>query len=271
MNTAQEELMDRLAGFFRQLPEVEAIAVSGSLTSGVSTDKSTDIDLYVFTTAILALEARKAIVEQAGGAARADLNLAYWGPGDEWIHAPTGIEVDTMYWDTRWIEGMLDNVLKRHQASLGYTTAFWHTMQTARPLFDRRGWLARLKAQCEQPYPEELRRNIITQNLAVLRQVIPSYTTQIEKAVRRGDLVSINHRVAALLASYFDVVFAFNRVLHPGEKRLLEHAARLCPRLPENMAGQVSAVLRAAGQGDAQLMVEINRLVDGIEALAAQD
>jgi hypothetical protein len=97
--------------------------------------------------------------------------------------------------------------------------------------------------------------------------VIPGYSHQIEKAVRRGDQVSVNHRVSALLASYFDVIFAFNRVLHPGEKRLLEHATRLCPCLPENMAERVTSVVRAAGQGDEQLIDEVNRLVDGIEKM----
>jgi hypothetical protein len=29
--------------------------------------------------------------------------------------------------------------------------------------------------------------------------------------------VSLNHRTAALLASYFDVLFALNRVHHPGD------------------------------------------------------
>ena len=47
----------------------------------------------------------------------------------------------------------------------------------------------------------------------------------------------------ALVASYFDILFAFNRMSHPGEKRLIEQAARLCPRLPRNMAAQMESVL----------------------------
>ena len=93
------------------------------------------------------------------------------------------------------------------------------------------------------------------------------YQSQVEKAVKRGDLVSINHRVSGLVASYFDILFAFNRVPHPGEKRLVEQAQRLCPRLPDHLATQLETVLRCAGDTDPQLVVEIDCLVDDLEAL----
>lgn len=269
MDDPYTKLITRLVDLYRQFPQVEAIALAGSHTSGGSIDPASDIDICVFTTALIPLEAREKLVARAGGAKRANMNLDYWGLGDEWFDATTGIEVDAVYWDTHWIEGVLEGVINRCQPALGYSTSFWHTLRSARVLFDRGGWLGGLKELCERPYPEDLRRNIITNNLAVLRAVIPSYAHQIEKAVQRGDLVSVNHRVAALLASYFDVIFAFNRVLHPGEKRILEHAARLCPRLPENMTDHVTAVLQAAGQGDARLIEAVNRLVDGVEEMAA--
>jgi hypothetical protein len=101
----------------------------------------------------------------------------------------------------------------------------------------------------------------------VLRAVIPSYLRQVEKALWRGDLVSVNHRLAALLASYFDIVFAYNRVLHPGEKRLVEQAGRLCPRLPVDMVDDVHAALRAAGDGSPDLLARLNRLLDRLDAL----
>ena len=56
---------------------------------------------------------------------------------------------------------------------------------------------------------------------------MPSFLYQVDKAVERNDLISINHRTTELLASYFDIIFALNEKLHPGEKRLLDHTKDL--------------------------------------------
>jgi hypothetical protein len=263
-------LASRLAGLFSQFPQVEAVAVSGSLTSGASTDSASDIDLYVYTTGVIPLEQRLALVESAGGASRANMNLDYWDLGDEWFHAPTGIEIDAMYWDIHWAEEMLDRVINRCQSATGYSTSHWHTIRNSQPLFDRAGWFAGLQALSSQPYPEELRRAIITRNHALLRGVIPAYLHQVEKAARRGDLVSVNHRVAALLASYFDILFAANGQLHPGEKRLVDQALRLCPSLPEDMAADVAGVLQCAGAAGLEIVARLKKMLDRLDAWLEQ-
>lgn len=150
---------------------------------------------------------------------------------------------------------------------MGYSTAHWHTIRGLRPLFDRSGRLARMQALSREPYPEPLRENIISKNYPLLRDIIPSYMHQAEKAVRRGDRVSTNHRVAAFLASYFDILFAHNRVLHPGEKRLIESAERLCPVLPPNMRQDVESALESAGTASPRLVEDLNRLIDGLNGL----
>jgi len=260
-----QDLALQLAGLYSQFTQVQSVAISGSLTSGVVTDLASDIDLYIYTTAPIPLEDRIALVEAVGGASRADMNLDFWDPGDEWFHAATGIEADVMYWDTAWVEDMLDRVVNRCQVSLGYTTAHWNTIQKSRALFDRNGWFARLQADYAVAYPEPLRRAIIARNHAILRGVIPAYFHQIEKAARRGDPVSVNHRVAALLASYFDIVFAVNRVLHPGEKRLIDQAQRLCIRLPGGMASQIEQVLRSAGMPGGSVIADVECLLDQMD------
>jgi hypothetical protein len=259
------ELTRSLTSLFCDLAQVEAIALGGSQTAG-ATDPDSDLDLYVYTTSEIPVDARTAIVDQLG-ATCADLDLRFWDLGDEWYDASTGIEVDVIYWDTTWIASQIDRVLVDHQASLGYSTCFWYTVLHSRILFDRRGWLRALKDRCSAPYPESLRTAIIAKNRPVLRDTIPSYLHQIEKALRREDLVSLNHRVAALLASYFDLLFALNRLPHPGEKRLLEQASQSCTLLPDDMAEQVEAVLRAAASGERQLVARIHDLVDGLELL----
>jgi hypothetical protein len=53
------------------------------------------------------------------------------------------------------------------------------------------------------------------------------YLEQIKAAIVRQDPVSLNHRIAAWLSSYFDILFATNGQFHPGEKRLLTYAGEL--------------------------------------------
>lgn len=258
-------LSTRLAALFGEWPPVVAVALGGSSAGGVA-DGASDVDLYVYTRGELPLVARRAIVERAGGASRADMDLPYWGGGDEWIHAATGIEVDVILFDAKWMEAQLRHVLVDHAPSLGYTTAFWHTIRLSRPLHDPTGWLAGLQAEATAPYPDALRRAIVAYNRPVLRDIIPSWRNQMAKAVSRGDRVGINHRLAKLLASYFDILFAVNRQTHPGDKRLLAWAAALCPSLPEGMAEDVTAALAAAGAAPGELLGHVDRLLDRLDA-----
>ena len=268
-DSPSERLIRELTRRFQAFPNVEAVAVGGSLAQGTG-DRQSDIDLYVYAPTAIPLGARKALVTDMR-ASRADLNLQFWDLGDEWYDEATGIEVDVIYWDPAWIEGQLDRVWRQHQASMGYTTCHWYTVRHSRLLYDRRGWFRDLQQQSERPYPEALREDIIYRNHAVLRRVIPSYVHQIEKASRRADLVSLNHRLAALLASYFDVVFALNRTLHPGEKRLVDWAQAHCVRLPVAMAEQVEGMLQAACAVDGSLVSRVHALVDNLDELLRQE
>lgn len=119
------------------------------------------------------------------------------------------------------------------------------------------------QAKADQPYPEKLRQDIIFKNHSVLRNTIPSYHYQIEKAVKRSDLVSVNYRIGGLLASYFDVLFALNRETHPGEKRLLTKAGQLS-LLPVNMVEEVTAVLQARDNG---VITAVNTLLNNLDTL----
>jgi hypothetical protein len=268
MSSAHETLTQELTRRFSAFLEVEAVGVGGSLASG-SADTHSDIDLYVFCHSVLPLSARQAITAEMK-VTHANLNLTLWDIGDEWYDSATGIEVDVIYWSPDWIEAQLNRLWVQQQPSMGYSTCFWTTMRNLRILFDRCGWLEKILVQTRQPYPEALRLAILEKNHSVLRHTIPSYTHQIEKVARRGDLVSLNHRVAALLASYFDVLFALNRVLHPGEKRLLNWAQSLCPLQPEHMAGEVEAVLRAAA--DTQTLPQrVHTLIDSLDELMLKE
>ncbi len=264
------ELATHVAGLFSERPEVESVALGGSLRSD-HVDAATDVDLYVYTRADIPLDIRREIVRRSGRAGRVDLGLDYWGPGDEWLDSGSDIEVDVVYFDAHWMQDQVNRVMRDHKPSLGYSTCFAFTVRRSLELHDPRGWFAGLQTVCREPYPEALRRNIVAHNHPVLRQIIPSYYGQLEKAVQRGDLVSVNHRLAGLLASYFDILFAVNRELHPGEKRLPQKAAASCSSLPENMETEITAVLTSAGTPADSFLAHVTRLLDHLDALLVRE
>ncbi|MCW5850820.1 MAG: DUF4037 domain-containing protein [Anaerolineae bacterium] len=253
-----------VADLFAALPQVEAVALAGSQTTGVA-EPGSDLDLYVYSREPVSVADRARLITPR--ASRLELDNQFWEPGDEWIEAASGLAVDVMYRAPAFIEAQLDRLLVAHEASVGYSTAFWHNVLTSRPLFDRAGWFVGVQARARQPYPEPLRAAIVAKNWSILARTISSYRRQLEKAVSRGDLVSVNHRVAALLASYFDILFALNRLPHPGEKRLLAFAAQRCSLLPIGMTEQVESLLRATAVGDETLLAHVDTLVAGLEGL----
>lgn len=262
-------IADAVAAAFGRLPAVGAVAMAGSHIAGVADDGS-DVDLYVYAADPIPITARLAIAAQF--ATCREMGNTFWEPGDEWIDARTGIHLDVMYRTPAWIEGQLDRVLVRHEASLGYSTCFWHNVLHSTPLFDRAGWYQDLQAAAARPNPEPLKRAIITRNHPILRQSLSSYSRQIERAIRRADSVSVQHRITALLASYFDILFAVNELPHPGEKRLLQFAVTHCTKTPPNMEMQVNALLEiAARPASPAVVISVNALLEEIDDLLANE
>lgn len=262
------ELANHLAQAFSAFPQVKAIAFSGSQASGMA-DSGSDIDLYFYITAPIPVEERMALIRKLGPS-HGTYNEPFWGTGDEWYHAESGIMADCIYWNADWMEEQLSKLLDRFEASQGYTTCLWHTVRQSRALYDPHGWFAQLKQKAERPYPEELRQAILAFNHPQMRRVTTSYRQQLTKAVLRDDPVSVNHRLAELLRCYFDILFAVNRVLHPGEKRLLKFAGQL-PRLPESMEADVRAVLAGAGNPSPALLASVDQLLDRLDTFLAAE
>lgn len=263
--SASMSLARTVAALYAELPAVTAVVVAGSLAAGVADDQS-DIDLYVYSLAELPLDDRRRIAQQ--GSIRADVDNRFWEPGDEWIDRHSGIKIDVTFRHPAWIEAQLERVLVQHQASTGYSTCFWHNVLTSQPLFDRDGGYARLQARARQPYPEALRQAVIRKNYPLLRQKLSAYAHQLESAVRRDDRVSINHRVGALLASYFDILFALNRLPHPGEKRLVQLVEERCRLRPPAMRADVERLLHAEG---ADVLLAVDALADGVDIILAAE
>ncbi|MGC9521225.1 MAG: DUF4037 domain-containing protein [Anaerolineae bacterium] len=227
-------------------------------------DEDSGIDLYVYLNAELSLIDRNEVAWDS--AAYAEVGNAFFESGDEWIDAFTGFHVDVTFRKMAWIEERLDRVLVRHEAALGYTTCLWHNVLSSEALHDPNEWFVSLQAETRQPYAEALRQAIVRLNHPILRQSASSYMYQLERALGREDWVSVNHRIAAMLASYFDILFAVNRMPHPGEKRLLQIASTLCERVPPDMQRDIEALICAIAEG--KLVAErAEQLIDGLDSL----
>lgn len=210
------------------LPEVEAAALGGS-RSGPEHDERSDYDLYIYCAGVPEEKARHQILEKY--CRHIEAGNSFWELEDD-CTLKDGVDIDILYRNLDEFSRNISAVVEGHTAYNGYTTCMWHNLLHSRILCDKTGKLARLRSRYSVPYPEELRDSIVQRNLRLLTGNLPSYDAQIKKAAARGDLVSVNHRTAAFLESYFDIIFAWNRLTHPGEKRMVQYAKERAKALP---------------------------------------
>lgn len=261
MNPILLSLTERIAHRWAQLPEVETVAIAGSQATGTAGSQS-DIDVYIYAHADIPALERAAIAREFSSSVEI---VDYWGPGLEWDDSLTGVHVDQVFFTTGWIEVHIERVVQRHEASLGYTTSFWHTVRISHVVYDRSGWFTQLQQMAAVDYPDGLVKAIIALNHPALRQITSSYLNQLAKAASRNDVVSLNHRTAALLASYFDILYAVNRLPHPGEKRLLDFVEAQCARRPSNMREDVMRLLESSVTPGGSIVSAVNQLLDGLD------
>ncbi len=257
------EALSELAADYARIQEVEAILLAGSAASGAF-DEASDFDVYIYATAPVPLAARQELA--ARHMSYVELDNRYWEPEDDGI-LKCGTPIDLVYRDSAWIEEHLKHLLVEGQSSIGFTTCFWGNLLNSRILFDRNGRFASLKERYTLPYPPHLRAGIIQKNRELLKGKLPAYYDQIKKAINRQDRVSINHRIAAFLASYFDILFAINEVVHPGEKRLVALAQANCRNVPKNFQSDIDLLLTLSGTASPDILEALNTLILHLDEL----
>jgi predicted nucleotidyltransferase len=264
------ELAQTIADKFSIWPQVTAVVLAGSRTIRQAEELS-DFDLYLYVDRELHADIREKIAIEMSD--RYEIDNQFWEPGDELIDRETGCGIDIMYREPEWIEVQLDRLLLEHQASVGYSTCFWWNVLTSEILYDRDGWFQKLQETADRPYPEPLRQAIIAKNHPILRDNLSSFYHQLASAISRQDSISIVHRTAALLGSYFDIIFAVNCIPHPGEKRLVELAKNLCSKLPKDFEWQIESVTNRVSLlgGDRSILSATDKLIDGLDELLIQE
>ena len=242
-----------LASAYGMHPSIEAVVVSRSI-GGALADELSDFDVYVYSKTPVEVEFRESLLRLR--ATKLNLYRTFW-EDDAWIDA-TGTKFEVMYRSCSWTEGEIAARIEKHQACIGYTTAILYNVADSTTIFDRSGWFKSIQERLSGGFPVQLVRSIVAKNYPLLGDIISSYEEQIASAIRRNDTVSINHRVAAWLASYFDIIFAVNDRFHPGEKRLVSQMAEL-PDLPDGAIADVQIVLSMSTSSHSELS---SRLAD---------
>jgi hypothetical protein len=251
MNKVLEDILEQYAG----CDEVQAIAIGGSSAAKTS-DNISDIDIYVFVTRDISLEFRQKLVEKYSS--KFEVGGEYFGSGDEYYVDELGMQLDVMFWNVDWFDSVVSNTWEKFYPSNGYSTCFLYTLKNFQIVCEKDGYLTNLKQKIDTPFPQELKNNIIKRNTMLLKdKPFASYYEQLGKAIKRGDEVSINHRISAFLASYFDIIFAKNELLHPGEKRLVKFAVENCKSLPKDFEPNIEKLLNAHNSNILPILDEI--------------
>jgi hypothetical protein len=68
-----------------------------------------------------------------------------------------------------------------------------------------------------------------------------------------------------------DLIFAGNRVRHPGERRLIAFAERECACLPEALGADVRALVKEAGGRSGDLIGVAEGMLDRLRASGLED
>jgi Domain of unknown function (DUF4037) len=261
MNPDIPEFLRETATALGAVPGIEAVAWCGSSATGVS-DAHSDFDFYVYTNAPVPVESRRAVILERSR--RCQLDNTFWELEDEWIDREDR-RFNAMYRSCDFVVGEIDARLDRYSADLGYTTAYCFSVANGFTLHDPRQWLSAVQQRLRQFFPEPLIRSIIAKNRPVLGGGMQScYLAQIKAAIARGDLISLNHRVAVWIASYTDILFAMNRSYHPGEKRLLMYMQGL-PDLPENAMEDVPRLCTLAGSLSSPIVEHVSGMLDRLD------
>lgn len=258
---------EALCGALRDLPEIEALVLGGS-RAGEGYDQKSDYDLYVYCSEIPAANTRQELLGKV--CSHIELGNDFWELEDDCV-LQDGIPVDILYRNLDSFARDVASVVELHYARNGYTTCMWHNLLHSRILFDRNGRYTDLQQRFDVPYPEALQQNIIRRNLRLLTGNLPSYDTQLRKAVSRGDSPSVNHRMAAFLESYFDILFALNRMTHPGEKRMAGTLIVQAKILPEGFEENLNEAFNCMFADPEQFLEALDSLIESLQKVVTAE
>ena len=178
---------EKAVELFKGFEEVDAIALGGSRATG-RYDAGSDYDVYVYLNRDLCTDKRRTVLNQV--CKYMEIDNRYFEPEDDCI-LNDGIGFEIIYRNIADIRESLTNTLINHIAWGGYTTCICFNIFNSKILYDPFGLYEKMVTDFSKPYPEELRKNIITKNRELLEGKIPSFFAQIEQAIKRKALKTL--------------------------------------------------------------------------------
>ena len=103
--------------------------------------------------------------------------------------------------------------------------------------------------------------------MALLSEKMPAYKFQIKKAVERNDVVSINHRTSAFMESYFDIIFALNKLTHTGEKRLVRICREKCKILPDDFEENINQLFKDLFNDKDKICEDLEKMISELKKI----
>ena len=263
MTHVSDPILERLGATVRDLPGYVAMSLGGSTQAGLADDHS-DYDIHVFWRAPLAGPDQRA--ERLGRIAdpgSVQVDIRSWGLED-WLQIDRQ-PVELIYFNLDDLQAHVAQAYGQGLGDEGFATALLYTIAAGRPHFDVSGEVAALRERLHAQFPEPTRNLLLTHHTPL----VGTYVKHLRLAQARGDLLSVQHRRYTVQMVFFNLLFTLNRRYHPGEKRLLVHAAR-CPLQPADLAARWN---RAACRGadDPALADDLDGLGDDLRALITAD
>jgi len=259
---AVERLVTQVAAAFEPHAEVEAVALDGSLATG-SADSSSDADFGVYLSSSPAPERECEIRSRIQPTLPIVLGAGIFKTHDILI-TPGGLRADISYYLAPAAEEAIHGALIQPSPALVRTSDLCALIRDSRILFDRTGWLKKMQEITSGPYPEALRTSIMARHWQMLAHPVSSFQQQMCISAARGDLPGWRYYSDLFITSYFQIVFAANRVLNSNRKRLMEIARRSCAVLPANFEEIEQFILSPPGVRSNEIA---GRLVNGLREL----
>ena len=239
-----------------KIDEIQALVLGGSRTTERIDEKS-DYDFYVYSETGIDQNVRHKILSKH--CKYFEIGNSYWELEDNG-QLNCGIDFDIIYRNPRQFVKTVADVVENHNPYNGFTTCLWHNVLNSKIIFDKDDMFKKIKERFSIPYPKKLKENIIKRNMALLCDSVVSYDKQIKKAIYRKDLLNLNNRVSAFLASYFDVIFAINELPNPGEKRIMEICLNKCNILPNGFEKNIKDLIQNMNN-ESRILETVNGII----------